>query len=101
MSKIVSLLALLLIHSLSVAQILGFSLAEGRKKVNIPIEVHNNLVVVPVVLNGQLPLKFILDTGVRTSILTEKTFSDILNLTYSRKYSIAGPGGQKIVDAYV
>ncbi len=80
---------------------MGFQLADGKRKVQIPIEIHNNLVVVPVVLNGQLPLKFILDTGVRTSILTEKTFSDILNLTYTRKYTIAGPGGQKLVDAYI
>ena len=82
-------------------QHLGFTLSNGKKRVQIPIEVYNNLVVVPVVLNGALPLKFILDTGVRTSILTQKTFSDILNLQYSRKYSISGPGGDKLVDAYV
>jgi hypothetical protein len=82
-------------------QHLGFMLTNGKKRVQIPIEVYNNLVVVPVVLNGALPLKFILDTGVRTSILTQKTFSDILNLQYSRKYSISGPGGDKLVDAYV
>jgi hypothetical protein len=80
---------------------LGFSMQSGRKKVVIPIEVHNNLVVVPILLNGQLPLKFILDTGVRTAILTQKAYSDILNLQYTRKYSIAGPGGEKLVDAYV
>jgi len=82
-------------------QVLGFSLPEGKTRVQFPIEVYNNLVVVPIVLNGQLPLKFILDTGVRTAILTEKAYSDILNLPYSRKYSIAGPGGEKVVDAYV
>jgi hypothetical protein len=82
-------------------QNLGFSLASGRRKVQIPIEIYNNLVVIPVVLNDALPLKFILDTGVRTAILTQKTFTDILNLTYSRKYTIAGPGGENIVDAYV
>jgi hypothetical protein len=76
-------------------------LERGKKKVQIPIEIHNNLVVVPVVLNETLPLKFIIDTGVRTAILTQKTFSDILNLQYSRKYSIAGPGGVKRVQAYV
>lgn len=81
--------------------VLGFSLAEGKQKVSIPIQIQNNLVIVPVVLNGQLPLKFILDTGVRTSILTEKLYSDILNLSYSRRYSIAGPGGEKLVEAYV
>ena len=82
-------------------QTLGFSITGGRNKVEIPIEVYNNLVVVPVVLNGTLPLKFILDTGVRTAILTQKSFSDILNLAYTRKYSITGPGGEKTVDAYV
>lgn len=83
------------------SQALGFSLANGKKKVEIPIEIYNNLIVVPVVLNGALPLKFILDTGVRTAILTEKTFSDILNLSYSRKYTISGPGGEQIIDAYI
>lgn len=83
------------------AQALGFSLPPGKTKVQFPIEVYNNLVVMPIILNGQLPLKFILDTGVRTSILTEKAYSDILNLPYTRKYTIAGPGGEKLVDAYV
>jgi hypothetical protein len=95
------LFVLLLCSTGCFSQGLGFSLAEGRTKVQIPIETYNNLVVVPVVLNGQLPLKFILDTGVRTAILTQKTFTDILNLSYSRKYTIAGPGGVKLVDAYV
>lgn len=83
------------------SQVLGFSLANGKKKVEIPIEIYNNLIVVPVILNGALPLKFILDTGVRTAILTEKTFSDILNLSYSRKYTISGPGGEQLIDAYI
>jgi hypothetical protein len=85
----------------SFAQGLGFSLADGKRKVTIPIQVYNNLVVIPVILNGRLPLKFVLDTGVRTSILTQKAFSDILNLSYSRKYTISGPGGEKLVDAYI
>lgn len=86
---------------LQAQQTLGFTLAQGKSKVRIPIEINNNLVVIPVVINGQLPLKFILDTGVRTAILTEKIFSDILNLTYTRKYVVGGPGGQKYVEAYV
>ncbi|MCX8490363.1 MAG: retropepsin-like aspartic protease, partial [Cyclobacteriaceae bacterium] len=82
-------------------QILGFSMPPGIEKVEIPIEIHNNLVVVPIIINNQLPLKFIIDTGVRTAILTEKVYSDILNLSYSRKYTLSGPGGQKLVDAYI
>lgn len=91
----------LLSFALEAQEVLGFGLTEGRTKVQIPIEIQNNLIIIPLVLNGQVPLKFILDTGVRTSILTEKTYSDILNLPYTRKYSVSGPGGSKIVDAYV
>jgi predicted aspartyl protease len=80
---------------------LGFAITGGRHRTKFPIEICNNLVIIPVVLNGQLPLKFILDTGVRTTILTEKTFSDILKLTYGRHYMVAGPGGEKVVEAYV
>src|SRR5690606_33136034 len=80
---------------------LGLVLEEGRRKVQIPFELRNNLIIVPVVLNGMLPLKFVVDTGVQTGILTQKAFSDILNLQYSRKYIIAGPGGKGVVEAYV
>lgn len=82
-------------------QNLGFSITDGKSKITIPIEIYNNLIIVPVVLNGKLPLKFILDTGVRTTILTEKAFSDFLHLTYARKYTISGPGGVKLIDAYI
>lgn len=96
------LLALLLsTHFCLGQQIMGFSLPEGVSRVDIPIEIHNNLVVVPIIINNQLPLKFIIDTGVRTAILTERVYSDILNLSYSRKYTLSGPGGQKMVDAYI
>lgn len=98
-----NLLLVLLIFSFTTAQAqtLGFSFPEGRKRADIPIQIHNNLIVVSVTINGTLPLKFIVDTGVRTAILTQKLFSDILELKYSRKYTIAGPGGSKLVDAYI
>jgi PDZ domain/Aspartyl protease len=82
-------------------QTLGFSMPKGQKRVDIPIQIQNNLIIVPVTLNGTLPLKFIVDTGVRTAILTQKIFSDILELKYTRKYTIAGPGGNKLVDAFI
>jgi len=99
--KLFFVLTLFAISPSGRSQTLGFSLTDGRKKVQIPIEINNNLIILPIVLNGMLPLKFILDTGVRTTILTEKTFTDILNLAYSRKYTIAGPGGEKLIDAYI
>ena len=80
---------------------LGFVLPEGQKRISVPFEVHNNLIVITVLLNNALPLKFILDTGVRTTVLTEKSLTDLLNLTYSRIITIPGAGGERLVDAYV
>ena len=94
------LLLFILLPTLCLAQ-LGFHLKPGQRRIQLPIEIVNNLIIVPVVINGQLPLKFILDTGVRTTILTEKAFSDILNLQYSRHFQVAGPGGEKLVEAYI
>jgi PDZ domain/Aspartyl protease len=99
--KICAFLALAFLPVLAGAQSLGFSLTDGRKRIQIPIEIFDNLVVVPVTINGRLPLRFILDTGVRTTILTEKSFSDALNLVYSKKYTISAPGGARVVDAYI
>jgi hypothetical protein len=97
----ICILLVLMLQGPARAQVLGFSLANGKKSVQIPIEIQNNLVVLPVVLNGRLPLKFVLDTGVRNAILTEKTFSDILNLSYSRRYVIAGLGGEMLIEAHI
>jgi hypothetical protein len=83
------------------ARMLGFRLPTGYDKISIPFEIYNNLIVIDIILNNTLPLKFVLDTGIRTTVLTEKTLTDLLNLTYSRKITIPGAGGEKLVDAYV
>ena len=83
------------------ARPLGFILPDYYNKATVPFEIHNNLIVIDVLLNRSLPLKFILDTGVRTTVLTEKTLSDLLNLEYARKITIPGVGGEKLVDAFV
>lgn len=92
-------------HSLaqnySPARPLGFVLPDYYEKATIPFQIHNNLIIIDVLLNRSLPLKFVLDTGVRTTVLTEKTLSDLLNLEYARKITIPGVGGEKLVDAYV
>ena len=95
------LLCLIFAFNPSSAQHLGFHFSGSEKKVRIPFELHNNLIVVPVVLNNQLPLKFILDTGVRSIILVDKNLSDILGLPYVRKFTISGVGLKKDVAAYI
>ena len=102
-TKLVLLLALvpLLVLPQAKAQTLGFEIMGGRSRIDIPFEDHNNLIVIPVVLNKSIPLKFVVDTGVRTAILTEKTYTDMLQVPYKRKLTMVGADGVKSVEAYV
>jgi len=79
----------------------GFKVPPKMKSIQIPFEQHNNLIVIPLKINRFLNLKFILDTGVETAILTEKFYSDVLGLNYVREINIAGPGIIDSVQAFV
>lgn len=70
-------------------------------EIEIPFEEHSNLIVVPVTINGFLTLKFILDTGAESAILTEKVFGDILRLNYVREMTVMGPGMVDSLRAFV
>lgn len=79
----------------------GFKMPAKTKQISIPFEQHNNLIIIPVTLNRYVTLKFILDTGVETAILTEKLYADVLDLNYLRQITIAGPGVIDSVEALV
>lgn len=82
-------------------QIFGFKLPKNEKRIVIPFEEYNNLIVVPVTINKSITLDFIIDTGVQNAILTEKIFADLLMLEYQRKISIAGPGLIDSITAFI
>ena len=52
-------------------------------------------------MNNAIPLKFIMDTGVRSTIITNKDLTDVLNLPYNRVITINGPGDFTMLEAYV
>ena len=99
-SYIVIILLSLLIQDVWGQQI-GFNLPEGKSRMTIPFERHNNLIVIPVTINNTLKLRFILDTGVQYPILTEKIFAEHLGLDFNRKITIQGPGEQDSIQAHI
>lgn len=82
------------------AQRFGFTLDNDRYA-EIPFTLINNLIVIDVVLNDQLPLRFIVDTGVRNVIITEKKITDLIEADYSRTINLRGAGEAELVKAYV
>jgi len=78
----------------------GFRLPTNKKRDVVPFELVNNLVIVPVTLNGT-KLSFLLDTGVDTTVLFSIDEIDTLKLRSSQKIKIKGLGAESAIDAYL
>jgi hypothetical protein len=77
----------------------GFSFTRNRRSISMPIKVRNNLAVVPLYINDRGPFYFIIDTGVRTTILTEPILAHLLDLDMQESIYVYGLGGDGIVQA--
>jgi hypothetical protein len=72
------------------AQIPGFYMGKGAKKIEIPFERQDNFIILKVLFEGLFPLRFILDTGAEHTILTKKEITNLLRVTYDREITIMG-----------
>ncbi len=85
----------------AIPQQIGYTFDGSQKKVEMPFENLNNLIVIPVQINHLLTLKFILDSGVGNTILTDKILCDFLHVTLDRKVSIPVVGTKQNVDVFI
>lgn len=97
----VLILSLMLMYRFSAAQFIGFEITNSSGRTSFPFKKVNNLIVIPVMLNQTLPLHFILDTGVRTTILTDRNISDLINISYDKVVTISGLGQIRELNAYL
>lgn len=72
---------------------------KGKKKVRFKFEQVNNLIIIPVTLNDTVELKFIVDTGVRHTLITKKSYIDSLAVVNGKKYRLYGADKTSYVDA--
>lgn len=82
-------------------QVPGFFMKEDVRKVRVPFYSSNSLIILPISVNGNFPINFLVDTGVRSNILFSKTLGDALGLEYTRRLSIAGADGATVIMAQV
>ncbi len=54
------------------AQSFGFQFRAETASVEFPFEMYNNLIVVDLVLEKKLPVKFIFDTGAEHTVICKK-----------------------------
>lgn len=72
-----------------------------RPEAQIPFEIVGKYAVANVRINGTGPLRFIIDTGVRNTIITEMHSSDSVTLQYSETRKMQGLGEGATLNALV
>jgi len=70
-----------------------------KRKISIPFELINNLVVVPLRINDSDTLHFVLDTGVGRMLITELPEDKELAIKYTRNVKLSGLGDDEPVVA--
>ena len=83
------------------AQTTGFRVPQREKKVEVPFQFHNGFIVIEVLFNQVLPMKFIFDTGAEYTILTKKEAAEAFGVMYNRQYRILGSDMKTELVAYL
>ena len=76
-----------------------FQINNLRNKVVIPFKFINNLIFIPVTINGE-ELTFLLDTGVEQTILFSLDDKDEVKLFDIEKLKLKGLGSKEAIDSY-
>lgn len=77
----------------------GFQLAKRRKITRIPFEFQANLIIVPVKINNSDTLRFILDTGVSSILITDPQIAKKQFMKFARNVRISGAGEGTDIEA--
>lgn len=77
----------------------GFQFQTNKKKISIPFKFINNLIIIPIQVNG-VSLNFMVDTGVEETILFSIDETNGVNFSKIEKVRIRGFGSNDAFDAY-
>lgn len=76
----------------------GFYLPEPAEETTMRYKSINNLIVLPVTINGNLHLNLVLDTGTRNIVLFGKRFQHLFHFIPARNVRFSGMGSGKPVN---
>ncbi len=89
-AKIILSLFFIFLFGQSNAQFINYSIKTGQSFATIPFEMHNDFIVLPVMLDGKIPLNFILDTGASNTIVIHREYTDIIGVGYTKRLYLKG-----------
>ncbi|MFY0591649.1 aspartyl protease family protein [Roseivirga sp.] len=80
---------------------LGFSFDDGKQYVEMSFKDESNLIVIPILVNGEGPFNFILDTGSESGMIFDRFVIAENNLVNARTVPVYAQDGNKITDLLV
>ncbi len=66
----------------------------------LPLEISQNLMMIPVRINQSRTLRLVLDSGINNTIITELADADTLSLNYARQIKVTGLGEGTSAEAW-
>ncbi len=64
----------------------------NQRSMTLEVELYNNLIIIPVQINNSDTLRFILDSGMNTSIVTSLPPEEEISMLYARNVTLRGLG---------
>ncbi|MBA5629504.1 aspartyl protease family protein [Moheibacter lacus] len=78
-----------------------FEIEKSKNKFSIPFQHVGNLVILPISINGSIPLNFVLDTGSPYTIITNLNAIQHFQLRKGKRISVSGLGRDiQTIEAY-
>jgi hypothetical protein len=99
-----SLIIILLLAGINtdvLAQRLDMKVLGKYKRIELPFNIENDFMVINILLDNVLPVRFIIDTGAENTILLEKTMTDMLQVDYRRTFQVRGADVHNTLTAYL
>ena len=78
-----------------------FRLPDGLLYSDVPFRLVNDLIIVPVTVNGEQELNFLVDTGTSTPLILHKRYIKKLNVPLGSRVRFQGAGGDEMMQGTV
>lgn len=101
MLKRILLIILPFIAFQSFAQVNTFHLPEGRNRMTAGFENYDNIVVVEMILQDSIPVRFIVDSGIEGVIITDTVLVKYFEPHCFRKFKLTAPASTTTLDACI
>jgi predicted aspartyl protease len=85
----------------STAQSRGFQWQPTVNRVDIPFQFVNNFIVIDIMFQQTLSVKFIFDTGAEHTILCKKEIAELMGVSHERTFKIFGADMRTELTAYL